>query len=112
MIAIKKKRKKVQKPKYKMPACIVFMVKLALKYEPMILWGGLIMTALAVVQNLVNLFISPMVLRAVEQKVPVGELIGTIALMIGLLIVINCVNTYISGVDSYRKITLRVAEEA
>lgn len=109
MIAIKKKRKKAQKPKYKMPACIVFMVKLALKHEPMILWGGLIMTALAIVQNLVNLFISPMVLRAVEQKVPVGELIGTIALMIGLLIVINCVNTYISGVDSYRKITLRVA---
>ncbi|MBQ2724768.1 MAG: ABC transporter ATP-binding protein, partial [Clostridia bacterium] len=109
MTDVKKKKEKVPKPKYKMPACIVFMVNLALKHEPMILWGGLIMTALAVVQNLVNLFISPMVLRAVEQKVPVVELIGTIGLMIGLLVVINCVNTYISGVDRYRKITLRGA---
>lgn len=109
MTDVKKKKEKAPKPKYKMPACIVFMVNLALKHEPMILWGGLIMTALAVVQNLVNLFISPMVLRAVEQKVPVVELIGTIGLMIGLLVVINCVNTYISGVDRYRKITLRGA---
>ena len=107
MTDVKKKKEKAPKPKYKMHSCIGFMIKLALKHEPMILWGGLIMTALAVVQNLVNLFISPMVLRAVEQKVPVGELVGTIALMIGLLIVINSVNTYLSGVDDYRKRTLR-----
>lgn len=102
-----KKKKKDPKPKYGMRTCIGFMVKLAAEHEPMILWGGLIITALAVVQNLVNLFISPMVLQAVEQKVSVGELVGTILLMIGLLIVINCVNTYINGVDRYRKITLR-----
>ncbi len=102
-----RKKEKAQKPKYKMSACVGFMIKLALKHEPMILWGGLIMTALAVLQNLVNLFISPMVLRAVEQRVPVLELVGTIVLMIGLLIVISCVNTYIGGVDGYRKITLR-----
>ena len=109
MTDVKKKKEKTPKPKYKMRACVGFMVKLALKHEPMILWGGLIMTALAVLQNLVNLFISPMVLRAVEQRVPVLELVGTIALMIGLMILISCVNTYIGGVDLYRKVTLRGA---
>lgn len=106
------KKKKTPKPRYRMHACIGYMVKLALEHEPMLLWGGLIMTVLAVAQNLVNLFISPMVLRAVEQKVSVGELVGTIALMIGTLIVIGCVNTYIGGVDTYRRITLRGVVDA
>jgi len=107
MTDVKKKKEKAPKPKYKMPACLGFMIKLAVQHEPMIICGGLIMTALAVLQNLVNLFISPMVLRAVEQKVSVMELVGTILLMTGLMIIISCVNTYIGGVDYYRKITLR-----
>ena len=101
------KKKKEKKPKYGMAATLGFMLKTAWKHEPMILWGGLILTAATILQNLVNLFISPMVLRAVERKIPVGELIGTILLMIGLLIVIGCVNTYLSGVDDYRKNILR-----
>lgn len=103
----KTKKQRKEKPKFGVGSCVGFMVKLAAKYEPMILWGGLITTFLAVVQNLVWLFISPMVLRSVERKVSAGELVGTIVLMIVILIVTGCVTTYISGIDRYCKIGLR-----
>lgn len=101
------RKQKELKPAYGMYSCVWFMVKLAAKYEPLILVSGLAVTALAVVQNLANLFLSPMVLRAVEQKVSVGRLAATIGIFIGVLIISSGVSSYVSGVDRYRRITLR-----
>lgn len=103
----KQKKEKETKPAYGMFSCIRFMVKLAAKYEPLILFSGLAVTALTVVQNLANLFFSPMVLRAVEQKVPAGRLAATIGGFIGVLIVSSSISNYIGGVDRYRRINLR-----
>lgn len=105
--AEKPKKEKPPKPKYGVPACVAFMVKLANKHEPLIIWGGLFTTLLAVTENLVNLFISPLVLRSVEQKAPVGQLILTIVLMLGLLMLCRCLTNYVSEIDDYRRITLR-----
>ena len=105
--AEKNKKEKPPKPKYGVPACVAFMVKLAMEHEPLIIFGGLFTTFLAVTENLVNLFISPLVLRSVEQKAPVGQLILTIVLMIGLLMLCRCLTNYVSEIDIYRRITLR-----
>ncbi len=101
------RKEKETKPAYGMYSCVWFMVKLAIRYEPLILVSGLAVTALAVVQNLANLFLSPMVLRAVEQKVSVGRLAATIGIFIGVLIISSGASNYVSGVDRYRRITLR-----
>lgn len=101
------RNEKESKPAYGMYSCVWFMVKLAARYEPLILVSGLAVTALAVVQNLANLFLSPMVLRAVEQKVSVGRLAATIGIFIGVLIISSGASNYVSGVDRYRRITLR-----
>lgn len=100
-------KQKETKPVYGMYSCVRYMVKLAAKYEPLLLVSGLAVTALAVIQSLANLFLSPMVLRAVEQNVPAGRLAATIGIFIGALIVISGASNYISGVDRYRRVTLR-----
>ena len=97
----KAKKEKRQKPKYGMLSCIGHMMGIALKNEPLVVWGGLLIAILAVVQNLVNLFISPMVLRAVEQKVSASQLILTILLMIAILVLAKGVSTYVGGVRNY-----------
>lgn len=101
------KGQKKSKPAYGMYSCVWYMVKLAAKYEPLLLVSGLAVTALAVIQSLANLFLSPMVLRAVEQNVSAGRLAATIGIFIGALIVISGISGYISGVDRYRRVTLR-----
>lgn len=107
MPKMKQKKQKETKPAYGMYACAKFMVKLAAQYEPLILFSGLTVTVFTVVQNLANLFLSPMVLRAVEQKVPAGRLAATIGIFIGVLIVSSNIINYIYGVDRYRRINLR-----
>lgn len=98
---------KETKPAYGMYSCVCYMIKLAAKYEPLILVSGLAVTALTVMQSLANLFLAPMVLQAVEQNVPAGRLAGTIGVFIGALIVTGGISNYISGVDRYRRVTLR-----
>ena len=102
-----KTKQKETKPAYGMGSCVSFMIKLAAQYEPLILFSGLMVTALAIVQNLANLFLSPMVLRAVEQNVSAGRLVATIGIFIAVLTVSSSISGYISGVDNYRRITLR-----
>lgn len=102
-----KEKQKETKPAYGMSSCVWFMVKLAARHEPLILVSGLAVTVLAVVQSLANLFLAPLVLRAVEQKVSAGRLAATIGLFIGVLIVSSGISNYVSGVDRYRRITLR-----
>lgn len=100
-------KEKKNKPAYGMYSCVWFMVRLASKYEPMILVSGLAVTVLTIVQSLAGLFLSPMVLRAVEQNVPAGRLAATIGLFIGVLVVSSGISNYISGIDRYRRVTLR-----
>lgn len=101
------KEEKQTKPAYGMGSCVWYMVKLAAAHEPLILISGVAVTVLTVVQSLAGLFLSPMVLRAVEQNVSVGRLVATIVLFIGVLIVTGGISNYITGVDRYRRITLR-----
>lgn len=103
----KEQKEKRPKPKFGMWSCLGFMLKLAAKHEPMLLWGGFIVMATGVIKNIANLFLSPMVLQAVEQKVPLGQLVGTIAFFIGILVIAECLGNYIRNLLLYSKITLR-----
>ena len=107
-----KKEKKVKepkkKPKFGTLSCLGFMLKMALRHEPIILWIGMIaISLLMVLSNLTGLFLSPMILASIERAAPLGEVLLTIFIFIGATILIDAVKGYLGGFEWYSRITLR-----
>lgn len=105
----KKKKEPKMKPKFGTVSCVGFMVKLAARHEPIILWVGiLVLTLLNVANNLVGLFLSPMIVASIERAVPVGEVLMIILAFIGAGMLINALSGYLGDFEWYSRITLRV----
>ena len=107
-----KKEKKVKepkkKPKFGTLSCLGFMLKMALRHEPIILWVGMIaISLLMVLSNLTGLFLSPMILASIERAAPLGEVLLTIFIFIGAIMLIDAVKGYLGGIEWYSRITLR-----
>lgn len=104
----KKEKGKNEKSQYSVWNNVRFMVKLAWveKEKKILLLTGL-GALFAVANNLINLYITPMILSAVERKAPVGELIGIILLFMAGLIVCAAAADYIQINHSSGRLTLR-----
>ena len=95
------------KPKYSMWQCIRFMVKTAWASVPSVLWLCAVFALLSVGLNLVQLFIAPMVLQKVETTAPLWELLATIGIFSGTLMLLNALLGYVQENMMYGRIDVR-----
>ena len=70
--------KQKAKPKYNMARCIGYMLGVAWKTYKSVPFMCLVMAGIILGQRLLELFLTPYVLRLVEQTAPLGELFGAI----------------------------------
>ena len=99
--------KSKQKPKYSIWQCVCFMVKTAWGSVQSVLWFSILFAILSVGINLAQLFIAPMVLQKVEALAPLGELLATIGIFAGLLLVLNALMGYLDENIMYGRIDVR-----
>ena len=99
--------KSKQKPKYSIWQCVCFMVKTAWGSVRSVLWFSILFAVLSVGINLAQLFIAPMVLQKVEALAPLGELLATIGIFAGLLLVLNALLGYLNENIMYGRIDVR-----
>ena len=96
-----------QKLKYSIWQCVCFMVKTAWGSVRSVLWFSILFAILSVGINLAQLFIAPMVLQKVEALAPLGELLATIGIFAGLLLVLNALMGYLNENIMYGRIDVR-----
>lgn len=104
------KRSKKGKPKYNMWQNSAYMIALAWKEkEKKVLVLSLLSALLSVAASLINLFITPSVLSAVERRAPIGELFSTILLFAGLLILCMGLAAYVEENKLFGRVQVRSA---
>ncbi len=104
------KKKKSEKPRYSMWRCCAWMTGLAWrKKEKKVLVLCLLQAALAVASNLVNLYLAPSILSAVERRVSFGQLLTVIISFVGMLLVCSAASAYVDTNTLYGRCTLRIA---
>ena len=85
-----------------------FMIKLAwTSGEKKVLVLSALSAALAVASNLVNLYVSPAILSAVERRAPVAELALTIAGFAFGLMFVSAASAYVNANTLYGRISVR-----
>lgn len=100
--------KKESKPKYNMWQNSWFMMKLAwTSKEKKVIVLGLLSAMLTVALNLVNLYVSPTILSAVERHAPVTELIFTIVSFTFGIMLVSAASAYVNANTLYGRITVR-----
>lgn len=110
MDAVKKvKKEKAPKPKYNMWQNSCYMISLAWKHQKSILFLALITVVLALASNLINLFISPAILGAVESSAPLGELIRTILIFTLAMMIVGGLDAYVNQNTLFSKVALRLS---
>lgn len=102
-------KEKQAKPKYGMWSNTVYMIALAWRTEKSVLWFCLIQAALAVVSNLLGLFIVPIVLGAIETAAPLTELLGTIAAFALALMAVGAATAYVNENMLFGRVEVRSA---
>lgn len=97
------------KPRYNMWQNSAYMIALAWKKkEKKVLVFSLLEAIFFVAGSLINLYISPMVLSAVENKVPLTELLGIILGFTALLILCSSMSAYIQENSQFGRAQLRI----
>lgn len=110
MVRGKFEKEKTPKPKYNMLENSWYMIKLAWSTkEKKVIFLTLLTSFLAVSQNLVNLYVSPMIISAVERHTSVAELILTILSFVLALMFVAAASAYVDENISYGRITVRTA---
>ena len=95
------------KPKYGIWQCVCFMVRTAWRTVRSVLWLCIVFAVLTVGINLAQLFLAPVVLQKVEAQVPLGELLGTIGVFSGVLLVLNALLGYVDVNVLYGRVEVR-----
>lgn len=108
MANLKTKKEKPEKAKYNLWQNSAYMISLAWKKQKSVLWLCLTLAALAVITNLIGLYITPTILGEIESAVPLSKLITTILLFAAALMVVNAVNSYFASNTLFGRIELRV----
>ena len=106
---LKWKKTKTVKPKYNMWQNSWFMIKLAwTSGEKKVILLSLISALLALALNLVNLYVSPTILSAVERHVSAGELFLTIAGFVLALMLVSAASAYVNTNTAFGRINVRI----
>ncbi len=100
--------KKSPKSKYNMLQNSAYMIRLAwTSGEKKVIVLGLLSTLTAVGLNLINLYVSPTILGAVENHASVGELLITVAVFVGALMLMSAASAYVNTNTLYGRISVR-----
>lgn len=103
------KKTKAAKPKYNMWQNSWFMIKLAwTSGEKKVILLSLLSALLALALNLVNLYVSPTILSAVERHVSAGELFLTIAGFVLALMLVSAASAYVNTNTAFGRINVRI----
>ena len=104
----KAKKEKAPKPKYNMAQNSWFMIKLAwTSGEKKVILLSLLSALFAVALNLINLYVSPMILSVVERQASVTELIVTIVVFVAALMLVSAASSYVNTNTLYGRISVR-----
>ena len=104
----KTKKEKAPKPKYSMWQNSWFMIKLAwTSGEKKVIVLSLLSAVLAVALNLINLYVSPVILSVVERHAPVSELILAILVFVLALMLVSAASSYVNTNTLYGRISVR-----
>ncbi|MDR1688979.1 MAG: hypothetical protein LBS21_10270 [Clostridiales bacterium] len=95
-----------EKSKYNLFQNTGFMVKLAWGHKKSVLFFCVGAAALAVVTNVIGLFISPIILGEIESSLPLSRLITTIILFVVSLMVVYAAQAYLATVSRSNNIHL------
>lgn len=101
------KKSEKDKPKYGMWSNTCYMLKLAWQVQKSVIWLCVISAALAVISNLLNLYITPSVLRLVETAAPLSKLLAAILLFSGALMLVGALGAYVNTNTLFGRITVR-----
>lgn len=85
-----------QKPQYSILQNLSYVVKLVWKESRLLLFFTTASSLVGIMTSLVQLYIAPIILRKVEQSVPLTELFLTIGLFTLALMACNSINTYLT----------------
>ncbi len=104
-----RKDKKIKKSKYNMFQNSWFMIKIAWKSkEKKVIILGLVSVILAVLLNLINLYITPTILSTVERHASVSQLIFTILTFVIGIMLVSALSTYVNTNNLFGKVTIRL----
>ena len=105
-----KENEKSAKPKYNMWQCSAYMILLAWREkEKKVLLLCLLQVFLAVMSNLVNLYVSPSVLSVVERRASMTELLTTVLVFVILIMFCSAATSYVNSNTLYGRVTVRLA---
>lgn len=108
MIKEKTKKEKAPKPKYNMGQNSWYMIKLAwTSGEKKVIVLSLLSALTAVGLNLINLYVSPVILSVVERQAGIRELIGTILVFVAALMLVSAAASYVNANTLYGRISVR-----
>ncbi len=106
--AQKMKKEKAPKPKYNMAQNSAYMIKLAwTSGEKKVIVLSVLSALFAVALNIINLYVSPTILSVVERKGSITELIVTIAVFVGALMLVSAASSYVNTNTLYGRISTR-----
>ena len=101
--------KNKNKPQYSMLRCIQFMLRCAWDAKRQVVFLCVLVILCNVGINLIQLYISPTILKVLENKEPLHKLVWTIAIFSFALIFLRGSNAYLSTIDMYPRVEVRVS---
>ncbi|GMQ56227.1 ABC transporter ATP-binding protein [Vallitalea sediminicola] len=96
------------KPKYNVFKNIIFMVRLAWTERKWVLILCVLTASLSVGLSLLKLLITPVILSEVEAVVPLGQLIKTILLFAGALLLVDTVHSFFATIIPFEHNSFRI----
>ncbi len=105
---MKKAKTKHKKPVYGMWSNTCYMLKKAWNTRKSVIWLCLLSAILAVVSNLLNLYVTPSVLSLVEQGVSIQTLVAAILIFSGALMLTGALTAYINANAMYGQVDVRL----
>lgn len=108
MIVKKTKKDETPKPKYNMAQNAWFMIKLAwTSGEKKVLVIALLTIFLTVSTKLVNLYVVPAILEAIEQHVSIQQFLGTVGGFVTCMMLLSAASAYVRENTQYGQISVR-----
>jgi ATP-binding cassette subfamily B protein len=101
------KKDKTPQPKYNLWQSSLYMIAIAWKSHKSVLVLCFVLAALSVILSLLGLFIAPTILRNVESAVPLEQLVITILVFAGSMLVIGAVEAYFNVNKKWGRIAIR-----
>jgi len=89
-------KKKADKPQYNLFQNSMYMIRRAWEWQKSVLLLVLALVVLAVAMDVLRLLVTPMVVAAVEENVPLGELLRTILFFAGGLLLADAATAYVN----------------